>query len=96
MVAKAKHIEWFPVANEQEALMLELQLLGTHQPPFNNLIRGESSYFYLRLNREPFPRIELTRYKKNDRAEYFGPKLWKRDLKQLLQLLRHLFQWRGC
>ncbi len=96
MVAKAKYIEWFPVSNEQEALMLELQLLNTHQPPFNNLIRGDSSYFYLRLNREPFPRIELTRYKKNDRAEYFGPKLRKRDLKQLLQLLRHLFQRRGC
>jgi excinuclease ABC subunit C len=96
MVAKAKTIERFPVANEQEALLLELQLLNTHIPPFNNLIRGESSYFYLRLNREAFPRIELTRYKKNDRAEYFWPKLRKRDLKQLLQLLRHLFQRRTC
>lgn len=96
MVAKAWYVEFFEVVSEQESLLLETNLISAHKPPYNNLIKGDTSYVYIKIAREPFPNIQLTRYKYNDKAIYIGPKVRRRELKELLQLLRHVFQWRQC
>lgn len=96
MVAKAGHVELLPVTNEQEALLLETNLIRTHKPIYNNLIKGETSYVYIKIPHEPYPNILLTRYKKNDKATYIGPKVRKRELKNVLQLIRHLLKYRAC
>ncbi len=96
MVAKAYRVEVLPVTSEQEALLLETNLIRTHKPVYNNLIKGETSYVYIKIPHEPYPNILLTRYKKNDKAIYLGPKLRKRELKSTLQLIRHLLRYRAC
>ncbi|MBP7848093.1 hypothetical protein KA013_02625 [Patescibacteria group bacterium] len=70
MVAKAYRVELLPVTTEQEALLLETNLILTHKPTYNNLIKGETSYVYIKIPYEPYPNILLTRYKKNDKALY--------------------------
>ncbi len=96
MVAKAYRVELLPVTTEQEALLLETNLILTHKPTYNNLIKGETSYVYIKIPYEQYPNILLTRYKKNDKALYLGPKVWKRELKSTLQLIRHLLKYRAC
>lgn len=96
MVAKAGYVEFFEVASEQESLLLEISMINTHKPPYNNLIKGDTAYVYIKIAQEPFPNIQLTRYKYNDKALYIGPKIRRRELKELLQMLRYVFQRRQC
>ncbi|USN55165.1 MAG: hypothetical protein H6765_00705 [Candidatus Peribacteria bacterium] len=96
MVGRAFHIERLPVSSDHDAILLETQLINTHKPTYNNLIKGDTSYVYIKIRKEPFPNIELTRYKKPDGALYIGPKIRRRDLKYALQVLRHTFKYRSC
>ena len=70
MVAKAHHIERVPTNSDEEAIILETNLIREHTPMYNNLIKGGNSYVYLKIPKEDFPNILLTRYKKNDNAVY--------------------------
>jgi len=96
MVAKAGYVEWLPTETEQEALILETQMIAHHIPPYNNLIKGNSSYVYVKIDKHPFPRIMTTRFKKKDKATYIWPKAWRWDLRNFLRMARHLFQRRSC
>lgn len=96
MVKKSYRVERLPVKTEQEALLLEIQMINTHTPFYNNLIKGDTSYVYIKIPKGPFPEITLTRYRKQDGSTYIGPKVRKRDLRQLLQMTRHIFQRRAC
>jgi len=70
MVNKAHHIEIIPTQTEEEAILLETNLILEHRPLYNNLIKGESAYVYIKIPKEPYPRILLSRYKKNDGSIY--------------------------
>lgn len=96
MVAKASFVEFFSVWTEQESLILEINMINTHRPPYNNLIKWDTSYVYIKIVNEPFPNIQLTRYKYNDKATYIWPKLRKREFREILQMLRYVFQRRQC
>lgn len=96
MVAKAQYVERFPTDSEEEALILETQMIKHHTPPYNNLIKGNSAYIYIKIDDHPFPRIRTTRYKKNDWATYIGPKSRHRDIKNFLRIAKQVFQWRSC
>jgi len=96
MVAKAWFVEWFPTVNEEEALILENQMINHHKPPYNNLIKGTSSYVYVKISGHTFPKISIERYKKKDKAIYIGPKARRGDIRKFLHMTRHLFQRRSC
>lgn len=96
MFAKAEHVEFVVVQNESEAIFLEDNLIKKYKPQYNNLLKGDNSYTYIKITNEDFPQIFLTRYKQPDGAIYIGPKYLKHELKKLLQFLRQLFQRRGC
>ena len=49
MMQKSEQLERIPVANESEALYLEDNLIKKHQPPFNNLLKGDGSYAYIKI-----------------------------------------------
>lgn len=96
MVAKAYTVEWLPTKTEDEALILEIQMIKHHLPPYNNLIKSTTWYVYIRLSKEKFPKISITRYKKNDGATYIGPKVRKKELKALMTMARYVLQRRTC
>lgn len=96
MVAKAHSINFYTVPSEEDAILLETQLINTHKPPFNNLIKGHNAYVYIKIPREDFPNIITTRYKYNDKARYIGPKVHTKDLKKTMRILRSLLQRRQC
>lgn len=96
MVAKAEKIDYFIVLNEKDALSLEINLINQHKPPYNSLLKWDTSYVYIKITNETYPQIYFTRFKDDDGAVYLGPKYYRQDLKKLLELLRQLFAYRWC
>ncbi|NPA83392.1 MAG: excinuclease ABC subunit C [Epsilonproteobacteria bacterium] len=91
MVQETKHIDYVVLANEQEALLLENQLIKGLGPKYNILLRDDKTYPYIWIDLEdPFPTPKITRrLQPHKRARYFGP--FPTGAKELLQALYRLF-----
>jgi len=96
MLEKAEKVDFLIVKNESEALYLEDNMIKQHQPFYNNLLKADNSYIYIKITKEPFPQIYLTRKKLNDSSLYIGPKNDTIQLKKFLQYLRQILKFRGC
>ena len=70
MLNNASKVDFITVNNESEALYLEDNLIKKHQPYYNNLLKADNSYMYLKITKEDFPQILLTRKRKNDGSIY--------------------------
>ncbi len=102
MINRANDIDFIITKTEEEALLLENNLIKKYQPPFNSLLKWDTWYVYIRIWRSEncnlcknFPKIEFTRYKDKP-GIYIGPKPWKKELKKLLQTLRLILKFRTC
>lgn len=73
LLAEAVSLGSILVHNEKEALALENNLIKEHQPKYNVLLRDDKTYPYIKLTREKFPRVYVTRRLKKDGSTYFGP-----------------------
>ena len=91
--------EWsFQVVNsEDEALILESQLIKAYAPHYNILMRDDKRYLLLKVDlSEKFPTLNLARLKKPDNARYFGPFPHGSALKMTREFLLAHFGLRGC
>jgi len=95
MVSKATSVDRIITLNEEEALLLENQLIKKYNPPYNSLLKWDTGYTYIRINNQEFPKIEFTRYKDKP-GIYIWPKPWKKDLKDIFHLLRQILKFRTC
>lgn len=73
LLREAVDLDTVVVDTEAEALALENSLIKQLQPRFNVLLRDDKTYPYIRLTRERWPRVFVTRRLIQDGAEYFGP-----------------------
>lgn len=96
MIAQATGLDFHVTQNESEALYLEDNMIKKYQPYFNNLLKADNSYVYLKITNEDFPQILLTRKKQQDKATYIWPKHNTQHLKKLLQYLRQVLKFRWC
>lgn len=96
MVNKSYRVDFVIVSNESEALYLEDNLIKQHKPPYNSLLKGDNSYVFIKITKEDFPKVLLTRDRRRDGATYIGPKRSTQSLKKILQHTRTIFQYRGC
>ncbi len=96
MVALAVTVECVATATEAAALMLENNWIKRHRPRYNVLLRDDKTYPYLKLTREPWPRLVFTRRIRQDGAEYFGPYLPAGMARRALKLVQKLFGVRVC
>lgn len=95
MVMKADNIEYLLTTNEEEALLLEEKLVKKYNPPYNCLLKWDSSYVYIKIWLWDFPKIEFTHFK-DKKAIYIWPKPWKKDLKNIFLILRKILKFRTC
>lgn len=93
MVKLAYAIETIIVKNEMEALALEGTLIHKHQPPYNVRLVDDSSYLYIRISNESYPKISLERKVQTDGAWYRGPYPNSRAVRQTLKEARKFFPW---
>jgi excinuclease ABC subunit C len=88
--------EVIPVKNESESLILESRLIKEYAPKYNVLLRDDKRFFLIKINLgEPYPKIRLTRIRRNDEFRYFGP-FPKGDVKGTADFLTRHFGLRAC
>lgn len=84
------------VQNELDALLLENNLIKSYRPRYNVLLKDDKTYPWIVIKNEAFPRVFATRRKFNDGSVYYGPYPNVKQMHQLLELIRELFQIRSC
>ncbi|MFZ2654062.1 MAG: GIY-YIG nuclease family protein, partial [Victivallales bacterium] len=85
-----------PVKNESESLILESRLIKEYAPKYNVLLRDDKRFFLIRINpEEEYPKIRLTRIRRNDGSRYFGP-FPKGNVKETADFLTRYFGLRTC
>ncbi len=97
LVARVADLDFFVTASEQEALILELNLIKRHRPRYNVRLKDDKTFPYLRISlNEDWPRIYFTRRMEEDGGRYFGPFASARSVRQTLKALKGIFPFRSC
>ncbi len=97
LVARARSIDYVVTGTEQEALILENNLIKKHRPRYNVVFKDDKSYVNLRLDsKHPFPRLTVVRRPRRDGATYFGPFASAGSVRQTLRTLGRIFPMRTC
>ncbi len=97
MVSQVKDLEYFVTASEQEALILELNLIKQHHPRYNARLRDDKTFPYLKIDLgEDWPRVHITRKLVENGGRYFGPFASAKSIRQTLKLLKGIFPFRSC
>ncbi|WP_179352968.1 excinuclease ABC subunit UvrC [Winogradskyella vidalii] len=92
-IVSVKHIV---VETENDALLLENNLIKKYKPKYNVLLKDDKSYPWICIKKERFPRVFPTRRVIKDGSEYFGPYTSMKTVKTLLGLIKGLYQLRTC
>ncbi|MBP5351972.1 MAG: excinuclease ABC subunit UvrC [Fibrobacterales bacterium] len=89
-------IDWIVTNSELSALVLEAQLVRRHMPHYNVDLKDDKHYPYLKVTKEPFPRVVVARRVANDGARYFGPYADVRAMRRTLEVIRRICLVREC
>ncbi|MGI9081705.1 MAG: excinuclease ABC subunit UvrC [Thermoleophilaceae bacterium] len=97
MVAQIADIELVATQTEAEALLAEQNFIKLHRPRFNIRLRDDKSYPYIGISLdEEYPRIYFTRERHRRARAYFGPFSSAKRVRETLDLLGKVFQYRTC
>ncbi|MCB0866012.1 MAG: excinuclease ABC subunit UvrC [Solirubrobacterales bacterium] len=94
---EVERIDFLVTDTEAEALIAEQQFIKRHRPVLNVKLRDDKSYPYIGISLdEEFPRVYFTRERHRPSRAYFGPYANARRVRETLELLGKLFQYRTC
>ncbi len=96
LVRKIADIKYIVVETEQDALLLENNLIKKYQPHYNVALKDDKTFPWICIKNETFPRIFSTRNMIRDGSDYFGPYANVRLMNTLLELCRQLYPLRNC
>ncbi|HEX5711739.1 MAG TPA: excinuclease ABC subunit UvrC [Solirubrobacterales bacterium] len=97
MTRQVDRIDTLVTATEAEALLAEQSFIKRHRPHFNIRLRDDKSYPYVCVSLdEDYPRVYFTREKHRPHRAYFGPFSSAKRVRETLDLLGKLFQFRTC
>lgn len=96
LVKQIANIKYIVVNTEEDALLLENNLIKKHQPRYNVLLKDDKSYPSICIKKETFPRVMKTRNLIKDGSEYFGPYSSVYIATTFLELIREIYQIRTC
>jgi excinuclease ABC subunit C len=95
--ARVADVEVVVVDSENEALILENELIKKHHPRYNVDFRDDKAYVHLRLDQaHEWPRVTVVRRPKRDGAQYFGPFSDVGAARETARLLQRVFPLRAC
>ena len=96
LIRKIVLINYMVVDSEQDALLLENNLIKKYQPRYNVLLKDDKSFPWICVKNEAFPRVFSTRNLFKDGSKYYGPYTNIRMMNALLDLIRQLYPLRTC
>ena len=96
LVAHIADIRYVVVDSEQDAFLLENNLIKQYQPRYNILLKDGKSYPSICITREPYPRIFKTRIINKKAGEYYGPYSFGNTVDLVLELIHQLYPIRTC
>lgn len=97
MISQVEDISYIPAQSEAEALIYENSLIKQFSPKYNISLRDDKSYPMLKITSyEKFPRLIITREKKNDGGLYFGPYSSAKLLRSAAAIMKRIFPLRTC
>jgi excinuclease ABC subunit C len=97
LTSRVDRIECLVTSTEAEALLAEQSFIKRHRPRFNIRLRDDKSYPYVCVSLdEDYPRVYFTREKHRAGRAYFGPFSSAKRVRETLDLLGKLFQFRTC
>ena len=92
-IADIKHMV---VQSEQDALLLENNLIKKYQPRYNIQLKDDKSFPWICIKNEPFPRVFKTRELEKDGSKYYGPYTSIYTVRTLLELFKSEYKLRNC
>jgi excinuclease ABC subunit C len=97
MVNRVNDIDFFITGSEQEALILELNLIKRHHPLYNVRLKDDKTFPYLKIDTsENWPRVQITRRLQQDGGRYFGPFASAKSVRQTMKAIKRIFPFRSC
>lgn len=96
LVKKIADIRYVVVDSEQDAFLLENNLIKQYQPHYNILLKDGKSYPSICITKEPYPRIFKTRRVQKGVGEYYGPYSFGNTVDLVLELIHKLYPIRTC
>src|SRR4051812_25095923 len=96
MVTIAATVSGIECATPLEAEVRELRLIAEHKPKYNRRSRFPERVHWIKLTREPWPRLSLVRHVIDDGADYIGPYSSKRSAERSVAALHEAFPIRQC
>jgi excinuclease ABC subunit C len=96
LVRKIADIRYIVVDTEQDAFLLENNLIKKYRPHYNVALKDDKTFPWICIRNEPFPRVYSTRHVLRDGSTYFGPYANVKLMHTLLDLSRQLYPLRNC
>ena len=97
MVQQIARFEYIVTDSELEALVLECNLIKEHRPKYNTMLKDDKTYPFIKVTlQEEYPRIQIVRQMKKDKAKYYGPYTSGFAVKEVVELVTKLYRLRTC
>ncbi|MFI3167677.1 MAG: excinuclease ABC subunit UvrC [Bacillota bacterium] len=96
MVREVADFHYHITKSEQDALILENNLIKKHKPRYNILLKDDKTYPYIKFTNEEFPKLEITRKIKKKDGKYFGPYMGGVSARELADIVQDTFFIRSC
>lgn len=96
LLSQVQRVEVIATRDERDALILENQLIKRHAPKFNIRLKDGKTYPYIRLSKDAYPRIEISRNMEDDDYRRFGPYTNVAHATRLVELMSIWFGLRRC
>ena len=96
LVSKIADIRYIVVNSEEDALLLENNLIKKYKPRYNVLLKDDKTYPSICVQNEYFPRVFKTRRIIRNGSSYYGPYSHAPSMHAVLDLIKHLYPLRTC
>jgi excinuclease ABC subunit C len=96
LVARIWDLETLVTRTEVEALLTEANLIKQHKPRFNIDLRDDKTFPYIRITKEYYPQVFVTRTIVKDGSVYYGPYTNVKGLRAALAVIKRIFTIRSC
>lgn len=96
MIEHAYSFNFIVTTSEFEALVLECSQIKLHTPKYNILLKDDKGYSYIKVSKEPYPRITAELQKSDDGTEYIGPYMSSFAVRQMVETAVTAFRLPTC